>query len=155
MKASMILSFIGLLSTTAVASNLAALKAECGSLGVMKLTQEQMQNVPDVSAIRHCAEHPLGPTAGPDFRERDITAIKPRDGGLVDLHARECWYGEKTIGCSRGYCWRNCDPENPGYWCWTAANDGLGDWLTCQADADCNDTDACGVGNCAACGCSC
>ncbi|KAF9464027.1 hypothetical protein BDZ94DRAFT_533415 [Collybia nuda] len=56
-------------------------------------------------------------------------------------------------GCDGGYCWKVCD--SVGGWCWTAKDGGTGDWETCSTFRDCNTDMACGIGNCASCGCSC
>lgn len=108
-------------------------KAICGDLGVMNTT-----NVPegvDSDKIRTCAEHPLG--------KLDIS-----------LEKRSCWFG-KPVGCKWGYCWKSCAQPGSGEWCWTAADNGFGKWLTCKSDNDCGRDGACGAGGCKSCGCSC
>lgn len=159
MKASMILSIVGLFAASAAASPAstdAALKKECGSLGVMKLDISEMEGV-DPTQIRHCAEHPLG-GQGPskDMAERDISEVDSHDEtGLVDLSARSCYTGSLLGGCYQGYCWKKCDVLTSGHWCWTAFNNGAGAWHTCTTDIQCILTEACGAGNCKSCGCSC
>lgn len=75
------------------------------------------------------------------------------DGGAT-LQARACYDGPKQSGCDKGYCWRRC--EGDGHWCWTALNQGYGDWIQCASDADCgNKGQSCSVGGDAASGCGC
>ncbi|KAG8160058.1 hypothetical protein KVR01_010695 [Diaporthe batatas] len=117
---------------------------ECGALGVMKYTPKAGENV-DISNIRKCKEHPLsvnGVSAGPE----QVSGA---------LEKRECWYGE-DYGCSKGYCFQKCGSS--GEWCWTAWNGGLGEWRSCDSNAQCDPSaagSACGQGDCDACGCSC
>lgn len=75
----------------------------------------------------------------------------------------QCAWGN-AFGCSkRGFCWQKCGPGGMGKWCWIAADQGTGHWITCDPgdDSQCspavpivNDGD-CGKGNCLSCGCSC
>ena len=106
--------------------------AECGTLGVMMVGNSLPANV-DLGAVRKCAEHPLAAFLSP-------------------IGKRDCWYG-KSSGCSNNYCWKSCGGR--GQWCWTAFNDGYGDWIGCSNDDQCNTKQACGIGNCKSCGCSC
>ncbi|KAK2612506.1 hypothetical protein QQS21_001444 [Conoideocrella luteorostrata] len=107
--------------------------AECGAMGVMKVDLADVSADVDPSAIRKCAEHPLAASPNP-------------------VSKRDCWYG-KSSGCSKGYCYKSCGGN--GQWCWTAFNDGYGNWIGCQNDNQCSTNQACGIGNCKACGCSC
>jgi hypothetical protein len=161
MKASMILSFLGVFTATAwaAAANMdVALEKECGELGVMKI---DLANYPgaDPNAVRRCADHPLGDRgASLDITERGMSDVNQADveTGLVDVGKRACYTGLLSSGCDRGYCWRKCDLTlGAGKWCWTAKNLGTGAWDTCSKDLDCLLTLSCSVGNCAACGCSC
>ena len=73
------------------------------------------------------------------------------------LEKRACWFG-RTYDCSRGYCYQRCGMN--GEWCWLAADEGRGPWLTCQYNPDCSYKKVgvntlCSQGNCKACGCSC
>ncbi|KAI0160970.1 hypothetical protein GGR52DRAFT_154080 [Hypoxylon sp. FL1284] len=134
-------AFSVLASPSPVATN----ADDCGSLGVMDLTQ-----IPagvDLSAVRKCLEHPLGPAPNDN-------ASSPLEQRSLDLEKRDCWYG-KPFGCTEGYCWKSC---GDGPWCYTAHNDGFGDWYTCKSDKDCLESYPCGQkagGDCASCGCSC
>lgn len=107
--------------------------AECGAMGVMTVDMTSLPTGVDPSAIRKCAEHPLGASPNP-------------------ISKRACWYG-KPSGCTKGFCWKGCG--GTGQWCWTAFNDGLGNWIGCTNDDECNTNAACGTGNCKTCGCSC
>ncbi|RYO75616.1 hypothetical protein DL766_004238 [Monosporascus sp. MC13-8B] len=74
-----------------------------------------------------------------------------------NVQKRECWHG-KSYGCSEsGFCWKKCGGDHTGAWCWTARNDGFGDWYTCSNDNDCNTDMPCSqaVDGCDDCGCSC
>ena len=114
----------------------ASLEAQCGKLGVMKLDKSTLPPNIDPDQVRLCDEHP--------------TALE--QGNVFE---RAC-YTAKLVGCSRGYCFRQCGTANSGQWCWTAAVFGYGRWLDCTKDNDCSVFDACGLGsNCGACGCSC
>lgn len=68
------------------------------------------------------------------------------------IFKREC-VDHNSYGCSKSYCWKNCDPA--GGWCWTAEGDGTGDWISCRDNNDCNMGMSCGAGDCDDCGCSC
>lgn len=113
-----------------------------------------------------------------------ISALAAGSGSTANPHnilgKRECWHGEK-VGCTDGYCWKKCGNDESGMnslssflitpnetkytnleprigtWCWTARNDGFGDWYTCSNDNDCNEDQPCSqsVDDCDACGCSC
>ncbi|KAL3952683.1 hypothetical protein VFPFJ_11403 [Purpureocillium lilacinum] len=106
---------------------------QCGALGVMKVDTSALPAGVDPGAIRKCAEHPVAASPNP-------------------IAKRDCWYG-KNSGCSKGYCWKSCGGN--GQWCWTAFNDGYGNWIGCSNDNQCNTNQACGIGNCKTCGCSC
>lgn len=126
-----------------------AAEDKCGDLGVMKVESSELPAGVDLGNIRECSEHP----------------------GLESpntLSKRSCWYGA-NIGCQAGYCWKRCASVldeglgldlSAGRWCWMAANLGVGNWLTCNVDSDCQPlltdlTAWCGQGDCNACGCSC
>lgn len=74
------------------------------------------------------------------------------------LFARDCWFGA-PYGCSQDKkrCWRTCGPA--GEWCWLAADNGSGSWLSCVDDSQCTPEatpgSSCGTGDCEECGCSC
>ncbi|KAK7749057.1 hypothetical protein SLS62_008452 [Diatrype stigma] len=72
------------------------------------------------------------------------------------LGKRDCWHGA-NVGCTDGSCWKKCGTDESGTWCWTARNDGFGDWYTCSGDGDCNEDMPCSqaVEGCDECGCSC
>ncbi|PHH75066.1 hypothetical protein CDD80_2651 [Ophiocordyceps camponoti-rufipedis] len=116
----------GVLSTPGSAAD------ECGVLGVFKVDLTKLPAGVDPNAIRKCAEHPL----------------------RTSLNRRDCWYGNAS-GCSKGYCYRSCGTPGSGQWCWSANNGGLGSWIGCSKDSDCNTGMACGIGGCKSCGCSC
>ncbi|RDA86919.1 hypothetical protein CP532_1846 [Ophiocordyceps camponoti-leonardi (nom. inval.)] len=107
-------------------------QAECGLLGVMKIDLTKLPTGVDPNDIRKCAEHPL----------------------RHSLNRRDCWFGDQA-GCSKGYCYRNCGTGGSGQWCWSASNGGLGGWITCKKNSDCNINMSCGIGGCKSCGCSC
>ena len=113
----------------------ASIEAQCGKLGVMKINKADLPAGADPNAVRLCDEHPVTTE--------------------VNVFERAC-YTAKTVGCSRGYCFRQCTTSTVGSWCWTALNLGVGNWINCTQDSDCSILGVCGVGtNCAACGCSC
>lgn len=107
---------------------------ECGDLGILSFNISSLPPGVDAQAIRKCAGHPLG---------------RP-----PSIQRRACWHG-KPSGCSKEFCWRKCENPDSGFWCWTAHNGGMGAWIGCKADTDCNEGQACGVGECDDCGCSC
>ena len=107
---------------------------ECGALGIMDVDMSKLPSSVNTSEIRTCAGHPAG--TSPDA-----------------LTKRSCYWGKKRAGCSKGYCWKKCGSN--GQWCWSAYNDGYGDWIGCNKDSQCNVNQACGLGNCKDCGCSC
>lgn len=152
------IAFLGLIASQAAstptappsdspASNLAALEAECGALGVMNWDLEDLPADVDRSQLRKCREHP-----------HDMTTLKER--GI--LEKRWC-VSHDDGGCSKsGYCWRACKKDNnsPWYkWCWLAWTDGRGDWIPCKSNKDCEPKNIgrgnCAVGDCNACGCDC
>lgn len=168
MKVTTFLSFIGLLATSAIASPASAevapdtaLAAECGSLGVMKVDMSDLPEDVNPSAIRRCAEHPLGryPGLAPEDMSDAVNAkLFARDdveNDLVNLKPRACQSGDKDAGCSGGYCWKLCGLAAAGEWCWTAKLGGLGAWNTCNTDKECTAVQSCGVGTCSTCGCGC
>ena len=149
---------------SAAVSNAAA---ECGDLGVMpSYRAEEIPKGVVAEEIRTCANHPLGrerhlDTASlapkeADEREPSEINFTPADAVKSEanvLEERTCEY-DAPYGCSKGYCWKVCG--GGGEWCWTAANGGLGSWLTCTTWNDCGQiTYACGRGLCDDCGCSC
>ncbi|KAF2870692.1 hypothetical protein BDV95DRAFT_522413 [Massariosphaeria phaeospora] len=126
---------------TSATSILAAPADECLTLGgPTDLTALS----PDISPsdVRKCVEHPLR-----------LTLARKRD---TILDKRSC--ADKQFGCTKGYCWKEC--TDGGNWCWLAKNQGVGDWTSCAADADCHSAvvpdSNCGIGdgNCGSCGCS-
>ncbi|KAN0075833.1 hypothetical protein V8E54_007103 [Elaphomyces granulatus] len=129
-----VITAFGLMSLTS-AARLSQAEAEtiCGDLGVMDTT-----NLPegvDPNAVRTCKEHP--------------------EGAGKSLESRSCWF-KSNLGCSNGgYCYKSCAQPGSGEWCWTAANNGFGNWIICKSVSDCSPSDQCGAGGCSACGCSC
>ncbi|KAI1774997.1 hypothetical protein F4818DRAFT_451936 [Hypoxylon cercidicola] len=95
------------------------------------------------SAVRKCLEYPLSQANNGSLSERCLDRVE-----------RDCWHGTKCFGCTEGYCWKTC---GDGPWCYTAYNDGSGDWYTCKSDGDCQESYPCSqaVGGGASCGCSC
>ncbi|KAF3915548.1 hypothetical protein ABW21_db0204797 [Orbilia brochopaga] len=157
--------------TSAYCAAVSSDAAECGSLGVLDAS-----NLPagtDLSLVRKCAGHPNG-------RDRDLAnaSMPPMDGEIMKRSQNEvltplsvrsvltgqttqkCYYGA-PYGCTKGYCWKACGPQNgDGKWCWTANGLGFNEWIKCQTYNDCGSaTYACGQGcgpkNYAQCGCSC
>lgn len=128
---------------------------QCGELGVMQeyLNALATSKQVDTSEIRMCKEHPAG-TPGEAMDDVVKRAADPEAASL--LAPRACWHG-RTVGCSQsGYCYKACGESGDGKWCWTAKGaNGLGDWITCQNNNDCNRSASCGHGGCAACGCGC
>ncbi|PHH82213.1 hypothetical protein CDD82_6700 [Ophiocordyceps australis] len=112
----------------------------CGALGVLRVNASSLPLGVSLQDVRTCAEHPLRVSpAGPD------------------LQRRSCWYGAKW-GCTGGYCWKACDASESGKWCWTSAprGQGLGPWMRCTLNEQCNEDLPCGLGeHCSSCGCSC
>ncbi|KID69407.1 protein kinase domain protein, partial [Metarhizium hybridum] len=118
----------------------ASAEQDCGSLGVMKVDEAKLPEGVDASQVRKCLGHPEG--HGTDHSGKA-------------LFARVCEF-RWAWGCSRGgYCWKSCDPDNNGKWCWTAEASGLGPWIRCSSYKDCEGSMACGEGGCKECGCSC
>ncbi|KAK4222892.1 hypothetical protein QBC38DRAFT_374231 [Podospora fimiseda] len=131
-----ILTFLGLLAPTVFSSPAEVdVAASCGSLGVMNVNTSDLPAGVDPNNIRTCADHPVG-------------------SAHEVLEKRDCEYGA-PVGCSGGYCWKQCGDEGSGQWCWTANNGGYGDWIKCSTSSQCNTNMACGIGDCSACGCSC
>ncbi|UNI23435.1 hypothetical protein JDV02_009253 [Purpureocillium takamizusanense] len=133
MKLLNILLMTALQVSCGLATPVDAASEQCGALGVMEVDTSKIPDGVDRGDIRKCAEHPVAGSPNP-------------------LSKRDCWYG-KSSGCSKGYCWKTCG--GTGQWCWTAFNDGYGNWIGCQNDGQCNTNQACGIGNCKTCGCSC
>ncbi|PWI72467.1 hypothetical protein PCL_11090 [Purpureocillium lilacinum] len=131
----LLVTALGLMSTASSSTvNDTGTASTCGALGVMKVDKATLPDGVDAGAIRDCAEHPLALSAS-------------------RLHKRRCYTGDQHFGCHRRHCWKRCDAA--GKWCWTAANNGFGSWISCKKDGDCNDRQSCGKGNCHWCGCSC
>jgi hypothetical protein len=134
----------------------------CGTLGLMTYEPSSLfQNVKQED-IRKCLEHPIGDRGSlalssiaptPDYKDEKAveSEIASSSNPLTEPTAQLC--ESAPYGCTRGYCWRNCGEG--GQWCWTAKNEGLGDWITCTKFQDCADTKAACGRNCARCGCSC
>ncbi|EJD47237.1 hypothetical protein AURDEDRAFT_113504 [Auricularia subglabra TFB-10046 SS5] len=131
--------FTTLIALATVAIGVSAGVAEdCGALGVFK--PESLPAGVDPAAVRPCKEHPLGNVTQP--------------AGSLDKRA--CWFGD-PYGCTDGYCWKTCNTQGSGQWCWTAWDGGWGGWRTCASNSDCspNSSADCGQGGCDKCGCSC
>lgn len=166
MRANTLLGLFGLFASGVLASPAnvaaaaeAALVAECGELGVMKVDASELPDGIDISQVRHCAEHPLGrspglsPSGTTEAHERRDASAEALEE-LSSLEPRSC-YTAATHGCSGGYCWKQCGLLNTGEWCWTATLAGLGTWTSCKSDAECSTLQSCGIGVCKACGCGC
>ncbi|KAK0712213.1 hypothetical protein B0T21DRAFT_352453 [Apiosordaria backusii] len=140
----------GLLATPAAVSlsNAARIKAECGPLGVMTYNETALPDFIDRNAIRKCVDHPSSTLQVESSSQKN------------PLQKRVCYY-DKPYGCGRGNrCFQQCGVSGSGQWCWLAANHGMGDWVGCSLDEQCNSVNTdwgCGVGgqDCKACGCSC
>ncbi|KAL8815161.1 MAG: hypothetical protein Q9223_005680 [Gallowayella weberi] len=87
----------------------------------------------------------------PDDGRGTIPATSLANSGNTSKLVERCWYGS-PYGCSNGFCYRSCG--SAGEWCWLAANNGNGAWLTCGSDNQCAPGSvggaACGKGDCAA-----
>ncbi|KAF9464034.1 hypothetical protein BDZ94DRAFT_1257408 [Collybia nuda] len=83
---------------------------------------------------------------------RPLSLLSVTDSSLKNRAADSC-VTSAPYGCDGGRCWKVCD--SAGGWCWTAKDGGTGDWETCNSFNDCNTGMACGVGDCADCGCTC
>ncbi|KAF2966352.1 hypothetical protein GQX73_g7221 [Xylaria multiplex] len=110
---------------------------ECGTGGLYSVDISTLPEGVNPNGLRKCAEHPVANTT------------------IAALEKRDCYYGAKPYGCTDGFCWKKCSTNGGGQWCWTAANGGFGDWIKCSSDDQCNAFQACGLGECQACGCSC
>lgn len=99
--------------------------------------------------------HTARPSADDERGTIPATSLA-NSNNINNLVERDCWYGA-PYGCSDGYCWRTCGQT--GEWCWLAANNGNGAWLTCSNAGQCAPGSvggaSCGKGDCGACGCSC
>ncbi len=165
---------VQLLATTNLLSTsvLCQLTAEeiCGNLGVLTLTSQELSLVKDKSAVRMCADHPLGrnrtldvnagaslaPWSSEQAKGKEISTPAPRR----ILQDRACELAA-PYGCADGYCWKTCGAVGRGYWCWTATNYGTGAWNKCKAWYHCSPDNDAGYGcgrNCKipfVCGCGC
>ncbi|KAF6831570.1 hypothetical protein CMUS01_07306 [Colletotrichum musicola] len=133
-----------------VQAGVVSLEAECGDLQVM--SHDSLPANVDPSQVRKCKEHPL--RLSPNVKGHQLSGTA-EDGSA--LERRDCWYGN-PFGCSDGYCWKTCLGD--GRWCWTAWDNGFGNWQTCAADGECDPKEHpnanCGEGDgCDSCGCSC
>ncbi|KAI1379484.1 hypothetical protein F4677DRAFT_464780 [Hypoxylon crocopeplum] len=132
---------------------------QCGDLGVLQIDQTNLPEGVNLSEVRKCTNHPLKSHS----RVKGRGSLAPMgaagvlegtgyDNATSLIQPRDCRY-DAPFGCADGYCWKSCG--NPGEWCWTARNQGLGAWYTCNPYQDCgSDTYDCGR-NCDKCGCSC
>lgn len=144
MKANTLIMLAAVFTTGTFASTVLSqdeAEAFCGELGVMNVTD--LPEDVDPNAVRTCLEHPLSALDG-ELEKRDES-----------LQKRGCWYGGAAIGCTRGYCWKPCAQPGSGQWCWTAKDNGFGNWLRCKVPSDCPISGQCGAGDCKKCGCSC
>ncbi|KAM5349924.1 hypothetical protein ACJ41O_006429 [Fusarium nematophilum] len=126
--------------------------AECGDLGVMDWSQEDLPDYVDRNDLRKCKEHPAT-LAG-------LVSLNKKDNTLQERKCEPPGSREKW-GCDTetGYCWMNCGKVDKGEWCWEAFNYGRGRWSKCEKDNDCffnTERGArCSIGNCVGCGCGC
>ncbi|KAM3500412.1 hypothetical protein MY11210_009521, partial [Beauveria gryllotalpidicola] len=89
-------------------------EALCGALGVMDVPEGV-----DSHTVRACREHPVSTETH-------------------SLEKRACWQG-KAVGCSKsGWCYKRCDKNWSGPWCWTTVNGPLSSWKSCKRDKDCS-----------------
>ena len=140
-----ITAVFGLGSAVMADTKLSPAEAEliCGGLGVMNVTG--LPEGVDPSAVRTCKEHPVDDGLPGDNPVDSLEKRKKKPG---------CWFGD-SVGCSKGYCYKSCAQPGSGEWCWTAKNNGFGDWVKCKSSSDCDSDDACGAGGCKKCGCAC
>jgi hypothetical protein len=150
---------------SATVPNAAAIE-ECGDLGVMpSLRAEELPEGVVLEKFRTCREHPLGndlhleraslAPMGADENEPEVDpdlTPNPTPTVIDALEKRAC-ETKAPYGCSDGYCWKVCG--GAGEWCWTAANGGFGDWLTCNQWNDCGTVTYACSRLCDSCGCSC
>jgi hypothetical protein len=137
----------------------AELEAECGRLGVMEVPEGVEEN-----KVRHCLDHPLSgdPTFHPvpasvSDQERLEAGSSGADEPINEFSSKKtsaCLEGSKRFGCKDGTCWRACGSS--GNWAWLTAKYGVGHWLECSIDAQCDF----GIGVfsgevCESCGCDC
>lgn len=151
MKSHIVIFQVIALATGILSTARDAATEECGGLGVMVDNGTLPEGV-DPTQLRKCVDHPLGK---PDLTPRGDLAETA--GTLVE---RVCDPGSAKWGCSNGYCWKLCGTAGSGTWCWTARDEGYGDWITCEHSTQCSSSFACGQsggGNvpCEACGCKC
>lgn len=171
-KAILILAYTAM-ATAAVtpASAEARAKAVCGDLGVLEVIPGELPEGVVPSDLRLCADHPLGRnrTLDPE-KGASVKMIDDDEGDLADpdttpapsLHPFEqmACYTKASMGCSGGYCWKQCGNKIKGEWCWTANAFGAGAWRTCKRWQDCDTNNlrfGCGKGCLKpfVCGCSC
>lgn len=159
MKVTISIIAILLQARNTLSATTAELAEECGALGIMEIPADA-----SLADYRHCNSHPLGPDrriyANQDLAlgidpspKRDLGAVKA--AGIFGRAAQACWW-DAPLGCTNGYCWKSCGKA--GEWCWTAYNNGVGDWARCERAEDCNSEEACGQGckeGDKSCGCSC
>jgi hypothetical protein len=141
----------------------AELEAECGRLGVMEVPEGAEENT-----IRHCLEHPrfgdstFHPVPARVSDQERLNAAELRGSSGADEAVNElfskktsaCLKGSRQFGCKDGTCWRACGSS--GNWAWLTAKYGVGPWLKCSIDAQCDY----GIGvssgeGCESCGCDC
>ncbi len=137
MKSAVVTSLLAVSFVTALSRgdvSYAEAEALCGALGVMDVPEGV-----DPHTVRACREHPV--SARTDEHS---------------LEKRACWHG-KAVGCSKeGWCYKRCDRNWSGPWCWTTIDASpLSPWKGCKGDGDCSSKDTCAGGRCLECGCGC
>lgn len=148
-------AIVALLAAHAQAGVAPAAAVNCGQLGVMQYDEAALPTNVDAGEVRTCAEHPLALSLNPDLLKAPVTLDGSGDSALV----RRACVKSPDYGCTKGYCWKQC--IGGGRWCWTAWNNGFGNWQTCSQDSQCKPQAQAECGEsasgkeCKQCGCSC
>ncbi|KAH7345854.1 hypothetical protein BKA66DRAFT_433945, partial [Pyrenochaeta sp. MPI-SDFR-AT-0127] len=100
----------------------------CGPLGVMEVPEGE-----DPSRYRKCRDHPLsiGDKQGPP----DDGVLRPPTTSSANP---SCDWSTPYDQCRNERCWSRCNPLESGSWCWTAIDNGNGEWAQCTIHSQCD-----------------